>query len=184
MPYCLVIRNGKNAGKRIALPPQGELLIGRGAECRLRLASTDVSRKHCRLIIQEDQVIVEDLKSQNGTFLDGYLIQAPVPLRADALLRIGPLEFQFAKTSSGKKPRASASVDADEIAAWLTEEGETDEVNLEDSTIIPPNIASRETREVDSQETQHELPNRIELHPDADDAAEIIRQHWNAKQQS
>lgn len=174
--HYLVIKNGKNAGKRISFPPHGEILIGRGPECQLRLASTDVSRKHCRLKLQGGGVTVEDLGSQNGTFLDGFLIQALVQLRPESVLRVGTMEFQVKRAKSGKSESAKPIAKEDDIAAWLTEEGETDEVNLDDSTIVPKNSSA--------QKPQEPPPGQISLHPDSETAAEIIQQHWKAKFQS
>ncbi|HUG19073.1 MAG TPA: FHA domain-containing protein [Planctomycetaceae bacterium] len=174
--FYLVIKNGKNTGKRISFPPQGELLIGRGSECQLRLASTDVSRKHCRLRVQGESVTVEDLGSQNGTFLDGFLIQALVQLRPDSVLRVGTMEFQVKRAGSAKAEPAKPIAKDDDIAAWLTEEGETNDVNLDESTIIPKNSPP--------QKPQEPPPGQISLHPDSETAAEIIQQHWKAKFQS
>lgn len=72
-----------------------ETLVGRSAECQLKIASTQVSRRHCRIAVRADGVYVEDLGSSNGTLLDG----SPLPahkltyVAAESRLQVGPAEF-------------------------------------------------------------------------------------------
>jgi serine phosphatase RsbU (regulator of sigma subunit)/pSer/pThr/pTyr-binding forkhead associated (FHA) protein len=56
------------------------LVIGRDAECDLVLDTDLVSRAHARLIRQDSAWRIEDLKSRNGTFLNGLRISAPTAL--------------------------------------------------------------------------------------------------------
>ena len=50
--------------------PQGEVLLGRGAECLLRIDDPSVSRVHLKLVVG-DTLEVEDLGSTNGTLVNG-----------------------------------------------------------------------------------------------------------------
>lgn len=76
MNVKLVVASGKSAGKSIAVKGN-KLLIGRAEECDVRPLSEEVSRRHCAIHIGPSGVTVEDLKSRNGTFLNGekYLQQ-------------------------------------------------------------------------------------------------------------
>jgi serine/threonine protein kinase len=65
----LIARGGKAV--RLSGPAT---VIGRAQECDLVLKSADVSKRHCRIVVQPDQVIVEDLASSNGTFVNGEQI--------------------------------------------------------------------------------------------------------------
>lgn len=59
-------------GARRDLPLQAEkTTIGRGVDCALRIPLKDVSRKHCEIVIGRQHVNVRDLKSSNGTFVNG-----------------------------------------------------------------------------------------------------------------
>src|SRR5438309_856488 len=49
----------------------GEYVIGRSADCAIRVQAGLVSRSHARLTVQPDGWLVEDLGSSNGTLLDG-----------------------------------------------------------------------------------------------------------------
>ncbi len=71
------------------------LIIGRGAECKLRIASNEVSRRHCRISLTDTAVLVRDLGSSNGTFVDGERLEpeVDVPLSPGSQLVIGGVEF-------------------------------------------------------------------------------------------
>ncbi len=64
-----VRRNGEFVSQ-IALVP-GRLVVGRGADSGLRLASRFVSRRHCEFITTAEQTIIEDLGSANGIHVNG-----------------------------------------------------------------------------------------------------------------
>jgi pSer/pThr/pTyr-binding forkhead associated (FHA) protein len=70
-------------------------LVGRSADCQLRIASAEVSRRHCQLLLRPDGVYLEDLGSANGTFLDGIRVPQHLPTYAHpgARLEIGPARF-------------------------------------------------------------------------------------------
>jgi pSer/pThr/pTyr-binding forkhead associated (FHA) protein len=67
-------------------------VIGRRQDCQLRIPTRDVSRQHCELLKQNNELLVKDLGSSNGTFVNGKRI-AESPLKAGDRLRIGPVAF-------------------------------------------------------------------------------------------
>jgi DNA-binding NtrC family response regulator/pSer/pThr/pTyr-binding forkhead associated (FHA) protein len=69
---------GPKQGLRI--PLAGRLVLGRGADADLQLVDGKVSREHCRIDASAPRVMLEDLASQNGTFLNGERITQPTPL--------------------------------------------------------------------------------------------------------
>jgi pSer/pThr/pTyr-binding forkhead associated (FHA) protein len=56
----------------------GVTIVGRRPDCDIRIPLLYVSRKHCRFIRKEDQTIVQDLGSANGTFLNSERIMEAV----------------------------------------------------------------------------------------------------------
>lgn len=72
-----------------------DIVIGRGAECNLRLSAPQVSRRHCFLRIGTDGAFVSDLDSSNGTWLNGQKLTSGKRYRLDdgADLAIGPVRF-------------------------------------------------------------------------------------------
>lgn len=67
-------------------------VIGRREDCDLRIPLGDVSRKHCRLILDGETIKVEDLGSSNGTYRNGERIQQ-AELSAGDTLQVGPVVF-------------------------------------------------------------------------------------------
>jgi diguanylate cyclase (GGDEF)-like protein len=81
--------DGPGAGRVISLASE-QLTIGRSPQADLHLAEDGVSRKHARICWTDDNYVLEDLGSQNGTFLWGKPITA-VQLRQGDLIRVGPV---------------------------------------------------------------------------------------------
>jgi diguanylate cyclase (GGDEF)-like protein len=67
---CLIVLTGSNVGETYHLD-QPETTLGRSTQTTLRFNDDGVSRKHARLVLTNDQVVVEDLGSANGTFVNG-----------------------------------------------------------------------------------------------------------------
>jgi hypothetical protein len=86
--HHLVILQPSSAVRRVALPP-GSLSIGRAAPCALLLEGAEVSRAHCRVDVDDDEVRVTDLNSTNGTFIDDKRLSGTAVLPHGALLRVG-----------------------------------------------------------------------------------------------
>lgn len=53
----------------------GEIDVGSSPDCGLRLKASGVSRRHARLTVRDGGLVVEDLGSKNGTFVDGGRVQ-------------------------------------------------------------------------------------------------------------
>jgi hypothetical protein len=69
MQVRLEVAHQKANVKRVVL--KQDAVIGRSADCSLRIASSLVSRQHCKFTITEEAVMVRDLGSSNGTFVNG-----------------------------------------------------------------------------------------------------------------
>jgi DNA-binding winged helix-turn-helix (wHTH) protein len=82
------------AGREIPLP-NGEHLIGRGEDCRIRSHSRRVSRHHARVRVTPEHVFVEDLGSRNGTWVHDRRIEGASELTAGDTVRVGPEVIQF-----------------------------------------------------------------------------------------
>jgi hypothetical protein len=70
-------------------------LLGRGDQADIRIEDGFASAKHARLIPQGDVMVLEDLGSTNGTYLNGEPVRGPQPLHAGDKIRIGDSEFSF-----------------------------------------------------------------------------------------
>src|SRR5580700_8716723 len=67
-------------------------VVGRREDCDLRIPLGEVSRKHCRLIKDNETVKLEDLGSSNGTFHNGNRVREAT-LAAGDTVQIGPVTF-------------------------------------------------------------------------------------------
>jgi len=74
--------------------------IGRDRACHLRPSSLIVSQRHCVLRIRGNRALVQDLNSENGTFVNGTRIVGEIELLDGDCLRVGPIEFQIEIESS------------------------------------------------------------------------------------
>ncbi|QDT65291.1 FHA domain-containing protein [Calycomorphotria hydatis] len=92
--YLEVADSSKSNVKRITL--RNTTTIGRSKNCDLRIASSRISRKHCRLVIADGVVRVTDLGSSNGTFIDSdrILEGESGALLPDATLSIAGIKFR------------------------------------------------------------------------------------------
>ena len=68
-------------------------LMGRGTDADIRVEDPGVSRKHCEIVVG-DPAIVRDLKSTNGTFVDGIRIDE-CTLTEGAIVKLGGTAFTF-----------------------------------------------------------------------------------------
>ncbi len=67
-------------------------VLGRSREADLTLGHPSISRRHCRLTEEDGLVVVEDLESTNGTFVEEQQVERAA-LEPGARLRVGPLTF-------------------------------------------------------------------------------------------
>jgi len=94
MQVKLKILKGSSAGKEI--PVRGtKFIIGRAEDASLRPHSDAISRHHCVIVISGEVVGVRDLKSRNGTLVNGEKITSDKRLRSGDILSVGPLEFEL-----------------------------------------------------------------------------------------
>ena len=85
----LIIEQGPTPGQEIELA-KDEFVIGRIEGNDLVIPEPSVSRRHARLLRQGQQVLLEDLGSSNGTFVNGQrLISAPFPLKSGDTFIVG-----------------------------------------------------------------------------------------------
>jgi DNA-binding NtrC family response regulator len=85
------------------------IVVGSHRSADIRLTDDYVSARHCRLCLVDDGVLVVDLGSKNGTFLDGVRVER-VRVHAKAVLRVGEEHIHI--DSPAGRPAASQAADA------------------------------------------------------------------------
>ena len=86
--HCLVVVEGTEPGRRITLGASA-ITIGRVAPANLVLPDAEISRAHCRIEPSGDDVLVTDLGSTNGTYIDGRRVHGSAKMTIGAMLRVG-----------------------------------------------------------------------------------------------
>jgi two-component system cell cycle response regulator len=72
----LIVLAGSNVGEMYRVE-EGETFIGRGQGATIRLNDDGISRRHARLVQEGGAVMIEDLKSSNGTLVNGVAVAGP-----------------------------------------------------------------------------------------------------------
>jgi hypothetical protein len=70
-------------------------VLGRGDAAEIRLEDPFASARHAHVYGQGNVIVIEDLSSTNGTYLNEELLQTPRPLHPGDRVRIGDSEFVF-----------------------------------------------------------------------------------------
>ncbi|MCB9764230.1 MAG: FHA domain-containing protein [Alphaproteobacteria bacterium] len=83
----LIVKLTQQRSQVFALP-EGETLIGRSDDADLQLPNVSVSREHARIVRIGGRAVLHDLDAQNGTLVNGKVIQDHVLSTRDEL-RIG-----------------------------------------------------------------------------------------------
>jgi serine phosphatase RsbU (regulator of sigma subunit) len=109
--HCLVLVSGFDVGRRHLVGPAG-VTLGRTPPADIVLGDSEVSRLHCRIGVEDDQLVVTDLNSTNGTFVDGKKITGPTPLKAGASLQVGSQSFTHERLT-GRQVQKSDELDRD-----------------------------------------------------------------------
>jgi hypothetical protein len=73
---------------------QGVNRLGRNPDNNLHVAESSVSGFHCEIHVSERMILVKDLGSTNGTFIDGQPVQEAL-LQSGQVLRLGSLELRL-----------------------------------------------------------------------------------------
>jgi hypothetical protein len=80
--------------RELALPPvPGEYVIGRGDDVDLHLDEISVSRRHALMTYICGSWVVTDLGSRNGTWVNGWRLPGPAPIRPGDVLDVGSCRF-------------------------------------------------------------------------------------------
>jgi len=123
--------------------------IGRGEQSDVRLRDESVSTSHATLLRKGQTWYVVDLRSVNGTFVDGYRIAGERELPTGATLRVGSVELLFRSFSNGAEdplPRRERRG----IWAWLSAlfvraSGEPSDAEAGNETAPKPASAERDS---------------------------------------
>jgi len=92
MEVALVLQKKNGDFKTVPVPNKAAIL-GRRGDCDIRIPLQVVSRRHCQICQENSSLKVRDLRSSNGTFVNGIKIDDETIVKAGDRLQVGPLEF-------------------------------------------------------------------------------------------
>ena len=87
-----VLRGVSGAAFGKTYPVPGPVVIGRQQDCDISIPSEEISRRHAQVKPSADGLLVEDLGSANGTFINGKRVQAGL-MRPGEELRLDAIRF-------------------------------------------------------------------------------------------
>ena len=90
----LVVLNEGLTGQSFELKTD-KTTIGRVEDNSFQLAVPSVSSHHCEIVVQGDEVVVKDLNSTNGTFINGQQVTKEGVLKPGQTLRLGQVEMRL-----------------------------------------------------------------------------------------
>jgi adenylate cyclase len=135
----------------------GEVVIGRSPDCQVVLKDFGISRNHAKIQVTDDGVRIVDLKSKNGTQVNGVPV-VEAPLKDGDRILLGKFQITFGKTLEGKVVLDEAKPLSEEAGTIIRSVGELSRL-LAPSEGVGPSAATEAKKAPDIQEI--EKSNRI-----------------------
>jgi len=137
---------------------EGEVTIGRSPECQIVLKDFGISRTHARLTADDDGVRIQDLKSKNGTQVNGVPI-VEAPLKDGDRILLGKFQIAFSKTLEGKVVLDEAKPLSEEAGTIIRSVGELSKLLSDTGQREAAGVAEKKATSADVQDV--EKANRI-----------------------
>ena len=120
MSFSIILTEKGGATQRLDFECE-EITIGRVDENDICLPKGNISKKHTKIVVKDGKIIVLDLKSTNGTYVNGKKLAGPQVISPDDKVYIGDfiLNVEPPDLGAGVEPDA-APQDGDEVAEQPT----------------------------------------------------------------
>jgi len=113
----LVLQEGANVHRLQSVA----IVLGRSESCDLSFDRKGVSRRHCEIVLRADGLIVRDLGSTHGTFIDGSRVSGEAQVQRGAVVRLGTrgprIRIIDAQIDGKSVPASPATRDAGDASA-------------------------------------------------------------------
>jgi len=109
MNYALQVVRGRSEANTLRLM-DGVNSIGRHDDCQIRIRSSQVSRRHCELFEEGNKLILRDVGSSNGTFVNGKRVLGQQTVKPGDVLTIGGVTLQVDLLGAAPKPATAVPV--------------------------------------------------------------------------
>ena len=138
----------------------GEVVIGRSPDCQIVLKDFGISRTHAKVVVDEDGVRIQDLKSKNGTQVNGVPV-VEAPLKDGDRILLGKFQISFSKTLEGKVVLDEAKPLSEEVGTIIRSVGELSKLLSSTDTGGPGAKAAQAERKQSPDVQEIEKSNRI-----------------------
>lgn len=101
----LVVLTQSMAGRSCELAAE-RTTIGRVEDNAFQIAEPSVSSRHCEILLRGSDVVVKDLNSTNGTFINGEKVTAEAVLKPGQTLRLGNIDLRLEVPGAAAAPAA------------------------------------------------------------------------------
>jgi pSer/pThr/pTyr-binding forkhead associated (FHA) protein len=145
MDHQLLVVRGRSASEIIKLE-EGVTIVGRHDECHLKIKSSQVSRQHCHLFEKKGLLLVKDLGSANGTFVNGKRVKEQQVLEPGDELTIGDVQLRVEKigqpSTAAPQSRATSKVETAIVSSPPIPTAEIDDFEIDFGEEPDPSAAT------------------------------------------
>jgi adenylate cyclase len=121
----------------------GEVVIGRSPDCQIVLKDFGISRTHAKVVVDDDGARIIDLKSKNGTQVNGVPV-VEAPLKDGDRILLGKFQLTFTKTLEGKVVLDEAKPLSEEAGTIIRSVGELSRLlSVPEAGAVPAAVDAR-----------------------------------------
>ncbi len=111
-----MILKGKHKNEDLTIElKQGEQTLGRSSNCDISVKESTLSKRHAKLIFDNEKLSVADLESSNGTYVNGIKINTQTLLSPGDELRFGKLDFKLVDPNNPETEFRAGTTTPEEI---------------------------------------------------------------------
>ncbi len=115
MPFSVILTEKGGATQRLDFESE-EITIGRVDENDICLPKGNISKKHTKIVVKDGKIIVLDLKSTNGTFVNGRKLAGPQVISAADKVYIGDFILNIEPPEEMVRGNGGGPADGDSFA--------------------------------------------------------------------
>ena len=93
-PACFLVVGGDLNGTIFDLL-DGETVVGRSPDCTIPLEFQGISRKHFKVQVKNDECLIEDMGSSNGTFINNQKITDKMSVSKGDVVKLGSIALKY-----------------------------------------------------------------------------------------
>jgi len=128
MPFSVILTEKGGPTRRLDFETE-EITVGRVDENDICLPKGNISKKHTKIVVKDGKIIVLDLKSTNGTYVNGKKLAGPQVIQpsdnvyiGDFILNVEPPHLGAAEDFDGGSEQSEDGAPAEEAPAYTGEE--------------------------------------------------------------